>query len=112
VGTCIGGFLNLLTVPFRLHVRAVRVGEDAGRWAGAMLEERGIEGVRVLQGFVSLARKYHSGVINQASRIAPKAGMFRLKPLREMVRRHTAQTEMEFSSDHTIIRPLSSLHYG
>jgi len=90
-----------------LLARAVRVGEDAGRWAGAMLEERGIEGVRVLQGFVSLAGKYPARAINRASRVALEAGMFRLRPLRELVRRHAAQTEMEFSSDHPIIRPLS-----
>jgi len=67
---------------------------------------------QVLQGFVSLTRKYPSGIINRLSRVALEAGMFRLRPLREMVRRHAAQMGMEFSSDHTIIRPLSSLHYG
>lgn len=37
--------------------RAARIGDEAGRWAKAMLDERGIEGVRVLQGFVGLAKK-------------------------------------------------------
>jgi len=90
-----------------LLVRAARIGEDAGRWAGAMLEERGIEGMRVLQGFASLARKYPAPAINQASRIALEAGMFRLRPLRQLVKDYAVQTEMEFTEDHPIIRPLS-----
>jgi len=83
------------------------IGTEASLWAKAMLDTRGIEGVRVLQGFICLARKYPARAINQASRIALNAGMFRLRPLRELIKRHYAQQELEFADSHPIIRPLS-----
>jgi transposase len=83
------------------------IGTEASLWAKAMLDNRGIEGVRVLQGFICLARKYPARAINQASKIALNAGMFRLRPLRELIKRHYAQQELEFADSHPIIRPLS-----
>ncbi|MFI5323928.1 MAG: hypothetical protein ACHQ6U_10435 [Thermodesulfobacteriota bacterium] len=72
-----------------------------------MLDNRGIEGVRVLQGFIHLTKKYPARVINRASKIALEAGMFKLRPLRELIRRNADQTELEFAETHPIIRPLS-----
>lgn len=83
------------------------IGTEASLWAKAMLDTRGIEGVRVLQGFICLARKYPSRAINQASRIALNAGMFRLRPLRELIKRHSDKQELEFADSHPIIRPLA-----
>jgi transposase len=87
--------------------KALCIGNEAGLWARAMLDERGIEGVRVLQGFIHLAKKYPARAINQASRTAREAGMFRLRPLRELIKRNAAQGEFEFAESHPIIRPLS-----
>jgi len=66
--------------------KAARIGSGADRWARAMLDERGIEGVRVLQGFVALARKHPAAVINRASLIALDGGLFRLRCHRSLVR--------------------------
>ena len=33
--------------------------------------------------------------------------MFRLRPLKELIKRHSAQQELEFADEHPIIRPLS-----
>ena len=66
-----------------------------------------MEGVRVLQGFIHLARKYPARAINRASKIALNAGMFRLRPLRGLIKRHSARQELEFADKHPIIRPLS-----
>jgi transposase len=82
------------------------IGTDAGMWAKAMLDNRGIEGVRVLQGFLSLSKKYPAHAINLASRTALQSGMFRLRPLRELVKRN-ADKQPEFTDSHPIIRPLS-----
>jgi transposase len=87
--------------------KAFSIGNEAGLWARAMLDERGIEGVRVLQGFIHLAKKYPARAINQASRTAREAGMFRLRPLRELIKRNADQREFEFAESHPIIRPLS-----
>jgi hypothetical protein len=87
--------------------RTVDIGDEAGRWAKAMLDERGIEGVRVLQGFIHLARKYPASAINRASRTALETGVFRLRPLRELIKRDAEQPGFEFAESHPIIRPLS-----
>jgi len=88
--------------------KATRLGIQAGRWANQMIAARGIEGVRVLQGFLSLAKKHPADVINQASRAALEVGCFYLRPLRKLCK-HYSQTQKElfFDDDHPIIRPLS-----
>lgn len=87
--------------------KTISIGTEASLWAKAMLDARGIEGVRVLQGFIHLAKQYPARAINKASKAALEAGMFRLRPLRELIKRHTAQGELEFAENHPIIRPLS-----
>jgi transposase len=87
--------------------KILTIGNEAALWAKAMLDNRGIEGVRVLQGFLHLAKKYPAREINRASKIALDAGMFRLRPLRELIIRNANQKELEFSESHPIIRPLS-----
>jgi len=88
--------------------RSRRLGPDAGRWAGQMIAVRGIEGVRVLQGFLSLARKYPADVINQAGHRALEACCFRLRPVRQLCQRYSQdQKELAFSDEHPLIRPLS-----
>ena len=87
--------------------KTISIGTEASLWAKAMLDIRGIEGVRVLQGFIHLSRKYPARAINQASKIALHAGMFRLCPLKELIKRHSAKQELEFADNHPIIRPLS-----
>ena len=83
------------------------MGTDADRWARAMLTARGIEGIRVLQGFVTLAKNYPPTVINRASEIALAGGLFRLRPVRELCKRLGHDERSEFTDAHPIIRPLS-----
>lgn len=88
--------------------RARRLGHDAGRWAGQMIAVRGIEGIRVLQGFLSLARKHPANIINRASRAALEAGCFRLRPVRQLCQHYLKDNkELAFIDNHPIIRPLS-----
>jgi transposase len=88
--------------------RATRLGDQAGQWANQMIKVRGIEGVRVLQGFLSLSKKHSAEVINQASQTALKAGCFRLRPLRQLCQRRAQELEqLCFNDDHPIIRPLA-----
>ncbi len=89
-----------------LIAKASRIGPEAERWARAMLEERGIEGIRVLQGFVVLAGKHPAATINRASRIALDSGLFRLRPLRTLCK-HLDRDDAEFTDSHPIIRSLS-----
>ncbi|MFH1220393.1 MAG: IS21 family transposase [Candidatus Eisenbacteria bacterium] len=90
-----------------LLAKADRIGSQAGQWARAMMEERGIEGIRVLQGFVGLARKHSAATINRASRTALDARLFRLRSLRELCGRLADREDLRFAESHPIIRPLS-----
>jgi len=88
--------------------RARRLGDDAGRWATQMIAVRGVPGVRVLQGFLSLAKKYPANIVNQAGNRALEAACFRLRPVRQLCKRYAEdQEELSFDEKHPIIRPLS-----
>lgn len=87
--------------------KAVQIGPEAGRWAEAMIGARGLEGVRVLQGFVSLSRRFPASIINHASQVAAQGNLFRLRPLRELCKRLNHEDTNTFTSTHPIIRPLS-----
>jgi transposase len=90
-----------------LLAKADRIGPEAGRWARAMIEERGIQGIRVLQGFVGLTRKHSAETVNRASRSALDARLFRLRSLRELCNRLGDKEDLFFAESHPIIRPLS-----
>jgi transposase len=87
--------------------KACKIGFASGRWAKTMLDERGIEGVRVLQGLIALSSSYPSHLINQACDTFYHSNSFRLRPLREWINRNKNQKEFEFCQVHPLIRPLS-----
>ena len=95
--------------------RAERIGTQAGRWAQAMVQARGIEGVRVLQGLIALAGKHPGDRIDRACEIALSHGAFRLRTIRTLIRRDVDRAAgqdalPEFIDEHPIIRSLAD--YG
>ena len=60
------------------------LGEQAHAWAQAMLKTRGIEGVRVLQGLLSLSTRHPCEAIDEACGTALSYGAFRLQTLRQL----------------------------
>lgn len=95
--------------------RARRLGTQAARWAEAMMQVRGLEGVRVLQGLLSLAKRYSATAIDQACGIAVNHAAYRLRTVRQLVKRHEAthsarQAQFAFMDEHPLIRPLAD--YG
>ncbi|MEX0776842.1 MAG: IS21 family transposase [Phycisphaeraceae bacterium] len=95
--------------------RAGIIGLQAQRWAQAMVQARGIEGVRVLQGLLSLADKHPHDRLNQACGIALEHQAWRLRTLRRLVQRglHHADRQQnlpELLDEHPIIRSLAE--YG
>jgi transposase len=87
------------------------LGAQAHAWAQAMLKTRGIEGVRVLQGLVSLSTKHPWEAIDEACGTALSYGAFRLQTLRQLLkRRGPDQQLLPFLDEHPIIRPMSD--YG
>jgi len=84
------------------------IGPHAHDWAQAMLHARGIEGTRVLQGLLSLTRRHESKAIDDACEIALSHGAYRLRTLRELLKRNVGQRQqpLPFLDEHPIIRPL------
>ena len=88
--------------------RVARIGPRAAQWGEAMLDVRGIQGLRVLQGLLSLTRKHSADAIDRACQSALSHQVFRLRPLRGLLKQPTTQAEL--IEDHRLIRPLH--HYG
>ncbi len=87
------------------------IGPQSGRWAEQMLSVRGIEGVRVLMGLISLSHRHPYEAIERACEIATTHGAYRLRIIRELIKRQAPkQGQFEFIDHHPIIRSLSE--YG
>ena len=87
---------------------ANRLGPHSTAWAQAMIEARGVEGVRVLQGLLSLAGRHRPLAIEQACELALGYGAFRLRTIRALIERQAPQQELlPLLSDHPMIRPMS-----
>jgi len=89
------------------------VGPHATQWAQSMLRHRGIEGVRVLMGLLSLANKHSRSAVERACEIAQGHGAYHLRSLRQLIEhQNTApvQQHFEFVQEHPIIRNLAD--YG
>lgn len=91
--------------------RARYVGEHTARWAEAMVQARGIQGVRVLVGLLALKKQHDNQAIERACQVAFSHGAWRLKTIRQLLKRDApAQETFDFLDEHPIIRPLSD--YG
>jgi transposase len=91
--------------------QAQRLGPQCGSWAEAVLEERGIEGLRVVQGLLSLAKRHRSAELEKACAIAVLHRSFRLRTLRTLLQQQaTRQPELDFVQEHPLIRNLAD--YG
>ena len=80
-----------------------------------MLQHRGIEGVRVLMGLLSLVNKHSRPSIEQACRIAQSHGAYHLRSLRQLINHQSLtpiadQQSFDFIQQHSIIRDLGD--YG
>jgi hypothetical protein len=87
-----------------------QTGPKTRDWAAAMINVRGVAGVRVLMGLKQLADKHLDVDIESACETALSYGTYRLRTIRELLkRRGTAQQrQFEFLEEHPVIRPLVS----
>lgn len=95
--------------------RLTPIGPHTRRWGEALVNERGIEGVRVLQGLIALANRQPVEQVERACRLALEHQCFRLRTVRELVHRdleraHEQPVLPALADEHPIIRPLSD--YG
>jgi hypothetical protein len=91
--------------------RARLIGDQTARWAETMIQTRGIEGVRVLQGLLSLAHRHKAEAMERACEVAFSHGAYRLRTIRQLLKREAPQQEtFAFLDEHPIIRSLGD--YG
>jgi len=91
--------------------RVELIGPSAQAWAKAMLTVRGIQGIRVLVGLMSLAHQHPASVIDRACQTALSHGAFRLRTIRILIKNGgSKQEEFTFIDEHLIIRNMSD--YG
>lgn len=84
------------------------IGPQAGRWAEAMLAQRGVEGVRVLMGLMNLTYRHEVDGVEQACAVAHSHGAYRLRDVRALIERQAPRQErFEFAEEDPIIRPLA-----
>jgi len=88
--------------------RASLIGDHADKWAQAMLRARGVQGIRVLVGLLSLGKRYDEDCIDRACKTALTHNAFRLRTIRELIKRGGPEQELlEFIDEHPIIRSMS-----
>ncbi len=90
--------------------RARLIGPQSGRWAEAVLNERAIEGVRVIVGLLSLVKRHSANAVEHACERACAHGAFRLRALRALLKEPLDQEQFEFMAEHPLIRNLND--YG
>lgn len=86
--------------------RCRQLGSQVEGWSRAMLENRGVEGLRVLQGFLNLAETYSPKQLNDACKEALPLAAWRLREIKELLARPSSQTILPFLEEHPLIRPL------
>jgi transposase len=84
-----------------------RLGPHSSRWAEAVVQTRGVEGVRVLQGLLSLARRHPCDQIERACEVAHTYGAYQLRTVRTLIDRDAPPQQIAFIDEHPLIRPLS-----
>jgi len=83
------------------------IGQQSHAWAEAVVDARGIEGHRVVQGLLSLTNKFTSAALERACETALANQCYRLRTLKQLItHRAEKQQPLEFLSEHPIIRPL------
>ncbi len=91
----------------RLLTKVSLIGPHTHAWAQAVVTTRGIEGTRPLMGLISLTKRHDSQALEKACEIALSHGAFRLRTLRELLKRSAAkQQPLPFLDEHPLIRPL------
>jgi transposase len=85
--------------------KASHIGPHADRWAQKIIESRGIEGIRAVMGLLRLIERHPAKVIDQACEIAVSYSAYRLRNIRQLIKRQAPQQEQfEFMEEHPIIR--------
>jgi transposase len=88
--------------------RCQEIGPCAGAWAQAMYKHRGIEGVRVLQGLLALARTTSTDQLELAAGKALQRAGWRLRAVKEALHEPANVVQVDFLDTHPLIRDMNA----
>jgi transposase len=94
----------------RLVNEAALYGEDCRKWAAAVLELRGSEGLRALMGLCRLGQKHPAVELNAACALALEEGGRSLRSVQRLLQNPGAPVQLTLAEVHPVIRPMSA--YG
>lgn len=84
------------------------LGPACGEWAEALLQHRGPEAIRTLQGLLHLAKDHRLADLERAAGRAREHGCFRLRDLRTLLAQGESVVQLDFLQVHPLIRDLST----
>lgn len=88
-----------------LLAKVSRIGPHSEQWAVGVIEQRGVQGLRVLQGLLALTKKHSSAAIEGACEIAASYRAYRLANVRRLIGRQAPkQEQLELTEEHPLIR--------
>lgn len=82
------------------------IGPNTAAWAEGFFAQRGVYGLRALQGLVSLAKEHPAAALEQAAAVAQRRGVWRLRDLRRLLTTSDKVVQVDFLDTHPLIRPL------
>ena len=86
--------------------KAYNIGPQCAIWGEIMLKNRGLPGIRVLQGLLSLRKKYSATELNHAALLAIKSESWDLRKFKNLIR--TEETQLELFETHPLIRKMDA----
>ncbi len=91
-----------------LVARCQQLGPCAGAWAQAMYKHRGLEGVRVLQGLLALARQAPLDQLELAAGKALQRAGWRLRDVKAALHEPSNVVQIDFLETHPLIRDMNA----
>lgn len=84
------------------------IGPNTAAWAEGFFAQRGVYGLRALQGLVSLAKQHPTAALEEAAAKAKRRGVWRLRDLRRLLTTNDNVLQVDFLDAHPLIRPLEA----
>lgn len=84
------------------------IGPHTAAWAEGFFAQRGVYGLRALQGLVSLTKQHPVAALEQATATATRRGVWRLRDVRRLLSAHDNVVQVDFLEAHPLIRPLEA----
>jgi len=84
------------------------VGPHTGAWAEGFYAQRGLYGLRTLQGLVSLTKEHPVAALEHAAERALHRGVWRLRDMRRLIAGDDKIVQIDFLDTHPLIRDMAA----